>query len=285
MPNIAFVNGTWSRLSEARISIEDRGLQFGDGVYEVIRTYGKEVFGLREHLARLKKSADAVEIPIPYASARLEKIIRLGCLKCRFADAVVYLQLTRGSARRNHAFPKRARPTLVITFRPAGRIPKKDRENGVSAVSLPDIRWGNCHIKSLNLLPNVMAREQAIRSGAFEAILVRNGEVTEGSGSNLFSVFGKKVVTSPPGSYILSGITRDIVLRVGKYEGLEMLEKTIRIQDLYKADELFLTGTTVEVLPVVRLDDKIIGPGKPGDTTRLIHKAFLEYVHQRRRNE
>ncbi len=281
MPNIAFVNGKWDRLSAAKISIEDRGFQFGDGVYEVIRTYGEAVFGLKEHLARLKTSADALEIPIPYRPSQLEKMIDLGCRKSGFKDIVVYIQLTRGSSSRSHSFPKKGRPTLVMTFRPSIAIPKETRGQGVSVISVPDIRWDSCHIKSLNLLPNVMAREQAKRSGVFEALFIREGKVTEGAASNLFAVFRKRVVTSPAGPYILSGITREIILRVGKKEGLEMREAELPQEDLYKADELFLTGTTVEVLPVIALDQRKIGSGRPGKITQILHDGFKRYVHKK----
>lgn len=281
MPNIAFVNGKWSRLSAAKISIEDRGFQFGDGVYEVIRTYGEAVFGLKAHLARLKTSAEAIEISVPHKTSQLEKIIALGCRKCGFKDIVIYIQLTRGSASRSHPFPKKKKPTLVMTFRPYTPIQKTMREKGVSLISTPDIRWNNCHIKSLNLLPNVMAREQAKRSGAFEAIFIRDGKVTEGAASNLFAVFGKKVVTSPAGPYILSGITREIVIKVGKKEGFQHLEKELTYPDLFKADELFLTGTTVEILPVIALDKRGIGTGRPGEITQFLYRCFQRYVHKK----
>jgi len=278
MPNIAFVNGKWSAISAAKVSVEDRGFQFGDGIYELIRTYRGELFHIDEHLSRLEASAKEIEIPLPYTAAQFEKIIRLGCRKSGFAEVKIYIQVTRGAAPRLHSFPKKIEPTVVMTFRAFEPLPAKLQEEGVAVISIPDIRWGRCNVKSLNLLPNVIGREQALRAGAFEAIFIRDGKVTEGAGSNLFAVIGKKVITPPAGPYILSGITREVVLQIGKQRGLEMVEKELKLPQLYSADELFLTGTTVEVLPVVRLDGKPIGTGRPGEKTRFLYRAFEEQI-------
>lgn len=278
MSNIAFVNGKWSSLSAAKVSVEDRGFQFGDGIYELIRTYQGEVFHLDEHLSRLEASAKEIEITLPYTGSRLEKIIRLGCRKSGFSDVKIYIQVTRGAAPRLHSFPKKVKPTLVMTFREFEPLPLKLREEGVAVISTPDIRWGRCNVKSLNLLPNVMGREQALRAGAFEAVFIRDGKVTEGAGSNLFAVIGKKIITPPAGPYILSGITREAVLQIGKENGLEMVEKDLKLSQLYSAEELFLTGTTVEVLPVVRLDGKPIAAGRPGEKTAFLCRAFQEQI-------
>lgn len=278
MPNIAFVNGKWSSISAAKVSVEDRGFQFGDGIYELIRTYHGEVFHMEEHLSRLEASAKEIEITLPYSRAQLEKIIRLGCRKSGYADTKIYIQATRGAAPRLHSFPKKAKPTLVMTFREFEPLPLKLREEGVAVLSTPDIRWARCNVKSLNLLPNVMAREQALRAGAFEAVFIRDGKLTEGAGSNLFAVIGKKMITPPAGPYILSGITREVVLQIGRKNGLEMVEKELTLAQLYAADELFLTGTTVEVLPVVRLDGRAIGTGRPGEKTAFLYRAFQEQI-------
>jgi D-alanine transaminase len=278
MPNIAFVNGKWSPLSAAKVSVEDRGFQFGDGIYELIRTYQGEIFHIEEHLSRLEASAKEIEITLPYTAAQLEKIIRLGCRKSGYPDAKIYIQVTRGAAPRVHSFPKKVKPTVVMTFRAFEPLPLKLRGEGVAIISSPDIRWARCNVKSLNLLPNVMGREQALRAGAFEAIFIRDGKVTEGAGSNLFAVIGRKIITPPAGPFILSGITREVVLQIGKEKGLEMVEKELKLSQLYSADELFLTGTTVEVLPVVRLDGKPIGTGRPGEKTLFLYRSFQEQI-------
>lgn len=278
MPNIAFVNGKWSPLSAAKVSVEDRGFQFGDGIYELIRSYDGRIFHVGEHLARLVASAKEIEITLPYTPAQLEQVIRTGIRKSGYSDAKIYIQVTRGAAPRLHSFPKDARPTVVMTFRKFEPLPARLREEGVALISLPDIRWSRCNVKSLNLLPNVMGREQASRAGAFEAIFVRDGKVTEGAGSNLFAVIGKKVITPPAGPCILSGITREAVLQIGKKIGLDMVEKELKRAQLDAAEELFLTGTTVEVLPVVRLDGKPIGTGRPGEKTQKLYRAFREQI-------
>lgn len=278
MPNIAFVNGKWSSLSTAKVSVEDRGFQFGDGIYELIRTYRGELFHIDSHLARLGASAKEIEITLPYTAAQLERIIRLGCRRSGFADVKIYIQVTRGAAPRLHSFPPKTKPTVVMTFREFEPLPSKLHEQGVAVISTPDIRWARCNVKSLNLLPNVLGREQALRAGAFEAIFIRDGKVTEGAGSNLFAVIGKKIVTPPAGPYILSGITREVVFQIGKERGLEMVEKELKLLQVYAADELFLTGTTVEVLPVVRLDGKQIGTGRPGEKTLFLYRAFQEQI-------
>lgn len=278
MPNIAFVNGKWSSISAAKVSVEDRGFQFGDGIYELIRTYQGEVFHLDEHLSRLEASAKEIEIALPYTGSQLEKIIRLGCRKSGFTDVKIYIQVTRGAAPRLHSFPKKVKPTVVMTFREFEPLALKLREEGVAIISTPDIRWARCNVKSLNLLPNVMGREQALRAGAFEAIFIRDGKVMEGAGSNLFAVLGKKIITPPAGPYILSGITREVVLRIGKENGLEMVERELKLSQLSSADELFLTGTTVEILPVVRLDGKPIATGRPGEKTEFLCRAFQEQI-------
>ncbi|HIE64711.1 MAG: D-amino-acid transaminase [Nitrospira sp.] len=278
MANIAFVNGKWSPLSAATISIEDRGFQFGDGVYEVIRTYHKQPFRVEAHLARLKISADAIGIAIPYSFSEMEKIIRSGCQKTQFSETQVYIQITRGMAPRNHRFPKRVRPTVVMTFRKCKTPSHKMRRDGVSIVTVTDTRWARCYVKSLNLLPNVLARERALKSDAMEAIFVREGKVMEGAGSNLFAVFGRSVITPPDGLHILSGITKSMVIQLVKKQGLRMQEKTLTLRRLATADEIFLSGTTIEVLPVTRLDGKIVESGQPGRITKILYEAFQEEI-------
>lgn len=278
--DMAFVNGNWSPTAAAMISIEDRGFQFGDGVYEVVRTYGRDVFGLPEHLLRLKRSAAEIQVELPYHDDQLEEIIQLGCKKSGYHDTTIYIQVTRGVAARGHAFPTKKLPTLVMTFSQTKEIPIKQRDEGVSVFSLPDLRWGKCHVKSLNLLPNVMAREQAKQQGDFEAIFIRHGEVMEGAGSNIFSVKNEKIITPPAGPFILSGITREVVLEIGNMHGLEMLEENLSLSDLASADELFLTGTTVEILPVVRLDGNPVASGKPGKVVKRLYKLFQNHVQK-----
>jgi len=277
MQNMAYVNGAWGDLSSASVSVEDRGFQFGDGVYELIRTYHGTIFHLQEHIRRLYKSLEKIEISINETPSQLERIVQTGVEKSGYKETKIYIQVTRGAAPRLHAFPKSVRPTLVMTFRELDKLSPKVNK-GVEIISVEDIRWGWCNVKSLNLLPNLLARERAVKSGAFEAIFVRGRFVWEGTGSNLFAVFGKKVVTPPIGPYLLSGITREVVLALGKKMGLKMVEAKITLDALYRADEIFLTGTTVEVLSVLRLNKKPIGTGRSGTMTSLLQQAFQNAV-------
>ncbi|MEK7702775.1 MAG: aminotransferase class IV [Nitrospirota bacterium] len=274
MPNIAYVNGKWSALSSAKVSVEDRGFQFADGVYELIRTYHGAVFHLQEHLKRLYQSLSHIEMDLKMSPDQLAKIVQTGVKKCGYPEVKIYIQVTRGVAPRLHHFPKGVQPTLVMTFRRLTPVPKVLSTNGVAVISVLDTRWNCCNVKSLNLLSNIIAREQAVRVGAYEAIFVRDRFVLEGAGSNIFAVFGKKAVTPPEGPTILSGITRDIVLSLGKPLGLKMSEGKLTLPLLKKADELFLTGTTVDILPVVQLDRQRIGSGSPGKITLLLQEAF-----------
>ena len=278
MPNIAYVNNRWTSLASAKVNVEDRGFQFGDGVYELIRTYDSRPFHLTEHLERLKISAAEIQIPLRDSISKLEKIVHTGCHKSGHKEIKIYIQVTRGPAPRLHAFPKQVRPTVVMTFRKLVPIADAVRKKGLSVISVPDIRWGRCHVKSLNLLPNVLAREQAIQSGAEEALFIRNGKVTEGSGSNLFSVFGKTVITPPTGPYLLSGITRELILQIGKREGISIIEKELSFRRFKEADEIFLTGTTLEVMSVVKLDQQPIGGGSPGPMTEKLFRLFKKQV-------
>ncbi len=278
MPNVAYVNGKWVALQSATISVEDRGFQFGDGVYEVMRTYYGQVFHLTGHIERLLESADQVQIRPRETPGQIQKIIEAGCKKTGYKETKIYVQITRGIAPRLHSFPKNNRPTSVYTFREMTVIPQKTRSQGVSVISVEDIRWGRCHVKSLNLLPNVLAREQALQSGAYEALFVRNGWVWEGAGSNLFAILDQQIVTPPKGPFLLSGITREQVIQLGQKMGMPLREAEISLEDIYRADEVFLTGTTIEILPVVRVNGRKIGTGKPGKITQRLSSAFEEEV-------
>jgi D-alanine transaminase len=281
MPDIAYLNGKWLPISQAKVSVEDRGFQFADGVYELIRVYGGQPFHLREHLERLLESARQIEIASSLSIPQLERIARLGCRNCGYPSAKIYIQLTRGTAPRLHHFPEKIKPTWVMTFRKLVPIEEATRKRGVSVLTIADVRWGRCNIKSLNLLPNVMAREQAARAGCFETLFIRDGIVTEGAGSNVFAVIGDRgdrVVTPPEGPAVLSGITREVILDLGKKAGLLMVEAALSVEQLRAAHEVFLTGTTIEILPVVRLDGKKIASGRPGPVSRALHQAFLSHL-------
>ena len=276
MGETAFVNGRFLPLGDASVSIEDRGFQFGDGVYEVIRTYRGRPFMLQAHLARLNRSAEAIGLRQPYSLERWTRYMEEGLRLAAFTESKIYVQITRGVAPRDHAYAPQLEPTVVMTIRELHPLSPAVQTAGVEAMTLDDIRWGRCDIKSLNLLPNVLARQQAKEAGVFEAILVRNGEVTEGSVSNVIIVDNRTLMTAPEGPRILSGVTREVVLRLARQEGVEVYEQYPSRENLFGASEVFLTGTTVEVLPVVRIDGKPIGSGEPGPVTRQLAKRFIQ---------
>jgi D-alanine transaminase len=278
VPDIAFVNGKFCALADAVVSVEDRGFQFGDGIYEVIRTYECRPFELEAHLARLDQSACALDLRQPYSRQDWTRHILEAIRMAGYQNAKVYLQVTRGAAPREHIYPPDITPTVVMTVRELHSLSPSVQASGVEAVTTEDLRWGRCDIKSLNLLANVMARQQAKKSQVFEAILVKNGEVTEGAVSNVMAVLEGVVTTAPEGPRILSGVTRNVVLQLARKEGVPLQERYISREELYHAEEVFLTGTTVEVLGVVRVDGKTIGSGKPGAVTQKLAKRFVDKI-------
>lgn len=260
------------------VSVEDRGFQFGDGIYEVIRTYHGQPFQLDAHLARLERSAKAIELPLPWNLQQWATHVRDGIKRSGYPESKVYLQLTRGAAPRDHVFPASAKPTAVMTVREMKPLDPVLQASGVSVVTMDDWRWGRCDIKSVNLLANVMARQKAKQAGAFEALFIRNGQVTEGAVSNVMFVKAGRVLTAPEGEQILSGVTRTIILELARKEGLPVEERFATKDELLKADEVFLSGTTVEVLPVIRVDGKPVSSGKPGPVTQKLQAAFQRFV-------
>jgi D-alanine transaminase len=270
MPDVAFVNGRFLPWEEATVSIDDRGFQFGDAVYEVIRTYRGGPFELAAHLARLDRSAKELSLRQPYTKDQWKRWIQQGLSLAGYQDAKIYIQITRGIAPREHSFPSNILPTVVMTIREFHSLAPEVRRAGVSACTWEDLRWGRCDIKSVNLLANVLAREEAKKVGVFETILVRDGFVMEGALSNVMAVQDEVVITAPEGPRILSGVTRTVVLGLAKKDDIVIEERFIPVDLLYRADEVFLTGTTLEVLGVVQIDGKTIGAGQPGPITKTL---------------
>ncbi|OYT21577.1 MAG: D-amino-acid transaminase [Nitrospira sp. UW-LDO-01] len=270
MPDIAFINGRFLPWQDATVSIDDRGFQFGDAVYEVIRTYRGSPFEMNAHLDRLDRSATQLSISQPYTRRQWTQWIHQGLSLAGYQDAKIYIQVTRGVAPREHGFPSESRPTVVMTIRAIHPLSVEMRHTGVTACTCEDLRWGRCDIKSVNLLANVLAREEARKTGVFEAILVRDGLVMEGAVSNVMAVQGGVLVTAPESPRILSGVTRTVVLQLARREEVVVEERFMSIDSLYQADEVFLTGTTLEVLGVVQIDGKSIGNGRPGPVTQAL---------------
>ncbi len=282
MPNIAVLNGRLMPLSKATVSVEDRGYTFGDGVYEVVRVYRGTPFLLREHLKRFTRSAEAIGLPLTPPPARWERWVTQAIKASRYDEAKIYFSFTRGVAPREHVFPAEPKPTRLITVRPVTppSPASHDPHQGVRVVTMPDLRWGRCDIKSLNLLPNILAKQQAKRQGAFEAILVRPGVgVTEGASSNLFVVMRDGTVCTPPvGPAILTGVTREAVMAVARRDGIAVIEAPIDLDTVSTAAELFLTGTLTEIAPITRWDDRVVGDGRPGPVTRRLMQSFQAWI-------
>jgi D-alanine transaminase len=278
MPDIGYVNGRFSLLADAVVSVEDRGFQFGDGVYEVIRTYGGRPFQLDAHLVRLEKSAGALSLKVPVSRPDCAALVHEAVARAAYKECKIYIQVTRGAAPRDHQFPVDAVPTLVITVREMRTVPDQLRRDGVEAITIDDLRWGRCDIKSVNLLGNVLARQQAKEAGVFEALFIRQGAALEGSVSNLFAVENGEVVTAPEGPHILSGVTRSLILSLARDAGIPVGERTLSREKLYAASEVFLSGTTIEILPVTRIDGRPIGSGSTGPVTRSLAALFQKLV-------
>ena len=278
MPAIGFVNGDFSPIEEAKVSIEDRGFQFSDGVYEVIGTYGGAPFALDPHMERLKRSLRELRIDFDVDGYGFEKLMSEGMKLAGFDETMIYMQITRGTAPRYHPFPTAAvSPTVVMTFRQMHRPSAKMYEKGVSVISVQDIRWGRCDIKSVSLLANVLAKQQAAEAGVHEALLVnRDGYVTEGAVSSCFFVRGGDLHTTPPGHHILPSITRAIVIDTAKKIGIPVHEVFSTLEEYKSADEVLFAGTTAEALGIVTIDESPIGNGQPGDVTRKLRRAFLD---------
>jgi D-alanine transaminase len=275
MKNLAWIDGKISELADARVSLEDRGYLLGDGVYEVIRVYNGCAFYLHAHLERLKKSAEAVRMTIPYSFDEIAAVSRDLIAESGYSDAYIYMQLTRGSAARDHLFPADAEPGMVMYVRPMPPLKTLEEVTSASCITLPDERWLNCHIKTVNLLPNLLARQKAAEAGAVEAIMYRPGDiVTEGTRSNIFAVIGGVVRTHPESNLILSGITRQIVIGLLKDRKVKFSETAFRLDELKTASEAWLTSTSLEVNPIGIIDKAPFNQAVPGALTTELMRDF-----------
>ncbi|MGD6818059.1 D-amino-acid transaminase [Metabacillus sp. 113a] len=263
---------------QAKVDIEDRGYQFGDGVYEVIRVYNGEVFTIDEHLERLKRSAGELKISLPYELETLKNRIRELVSVNQVRDGGIYMQVTRGVSARNHLFPGSDVSAQLAAYPIPSKRPAELQKSGVEVMTAEDIRWKRCDIKSLNLLGNVMAKQAAADAGKYETIFVRDGVVTEGSSTNFYAVKDGTVYTHPANHFILNGITRLKIMEACQNAGVDTVEKEIMASELGQYDEVFISSTTIEVMPVVKIDDRSYSEGRPGPITLLIQKAFRELL-------
>jgi D-alanine transaminase len=282
MSRIAYVNGRYQPWRDATVHIEDRGYQLSDGVYEVCEVKGGRMVDQPRHLARLERSLAALRIAMPMSPAALGVVMRETIRRNRVENGIVYLQITRGVARRDHAFPPAGTaPALVVTARSLdGAGNQAMAEQGIAVVTVPDNRWGRVDIKSVALLPNVLAKQAAREQGAREAWFIdRDGNVTEGSSSNAWIVTADgKVVTRAPDTAILRGITRDVLMGAISAQGLSFEERRFTVVDALAAREAFLTSASQIVMPIVRIDGKAVGEGLPGPVARALRQTFHRHV-------
>jgi D-alanine transaminase len=273
MDELCWIDGAIVPLGEARVSVDDRGYVFADGVYEVLRVYAGKAFAVDRHLQRLSRSCEGIEIALPQSRERIAGIIQQLVSESRLADGIVYLQVTRGVAPRGHAFPIDTPPTLIAYTR-AMSFTRLARQR---VISVDDDRWQRCWIKSIALLPNVLAKQKAVRAGADEAIFVDGGAVQEGSTSNVAIVVGKTLVTPPVGKKVLPGVTRAVLIEVARSIGMDVEERAFTLEEAYAADEAFVTSTTREVAWIAEWDGRAIGPGACGPWTGRLSEAFDRY--------
>ncbi len=261
----AFVNGAFLPLEQASVSVLDRGFLFADGVYEVVPVYAGQPFLLARHLDRLQRSLDGIRLENPFTLPQWTSLCGELIERSGSGDLTLYLQVTRGSApQREHRFAEPASPTVVGFCQPPNPMSRDDLERGIAAVVLPDNRWAQCWIKSIALLPNVLAKDDAILRGGSEASLVRDGLVVEGASSNVFAVFGERAFTPPLAPEILPGITREVLLELARDRQLMIEEADITVERLRRADEIWVSSSTRDVIPVTRLDGELVGNGRPG---------------------
>ncbi|MEK4484455.1 D-amino-acid transaminase [Psychrobacillus sp. FSL H8-0484] len=275
--SIGYFNGEFIPVDKAVILIDERGHQFGDGVYEVIRVYNRKPFMLKEHIQRLLSSASSIKLNVNKSLEDIEDIITKAIENTDMFDFDIYFQMTRGIATRKHLFPDTP-VSISMTVRPMKVMEDTVRKMGVNAIFHEDERWLNCHIKSLNLLPNILAKQTAHESGCYEAILIRNGFVTEGTSSNVYIIIDKKIYTTPLSKQILPGITRAAVKKIASLLQIDFIEKHITSTELLQADEVFITSTTNEILPIVNVDGTKINDGYSGELSLALYEKFKQFI-------
>ncbi|WP_110112238.1 D-amino-acid transaminase [Bacillus sp. CGMCC 1.16541] len=275
---IAFYGDSFIDINDKVVPIDERGHQFGDGVYEYVKVYNGTPFLLDEHLERLEKSATKILLQLPYSRNEIKELIQEGLQRSSLKDADIYIQVTRGIAPRNHLFPKNTPSQFAMTIRSGKVLSNEQREQGVSVMILEDERWANCYIKSLNLLPNLLAKQKAFEQGHGEAILARNGYITEGSSSNIFAVKDGVLYTTPATNRILHGITRAAVITCAHQLLIPFKEYDMSEDFLLHADEAFITSTSVEVLPVSKIGDVTLSTERP--VTTALANAYRALYEQ-----
>jgi len=273
-----YLNGKFSSRDEATLSVNDRGFLFGDGIYEVIRVVNGRLFRLEAHLKRMERGLKGLEIPFTETQSRelpaiMEKLVEKN--KLQTGEGTIYLQITRGAVfPRTHAYPSSDTPPTVLIMASPFVPDKEILVKGGHAITVPDIRWTRCDLKTINLLPNVMAAQEEKKRSAGGVLMIRDGFITEGYKNNVFAVFDGTLWTYPDSPYILSGITRDVVFEIAEEEGVPVKLSPIGDKEILTADEVMLTGTITDIQPIVSIDGHKIGMGRPGPIAKLLQKGL-----------
>lgn len=275
-----YLNGKFMPIEDAVIPVLDRGFIFGDGVYEVIPVYSRQPFRLAEHLRRLQNSLKSIRLDNPHSGDEWGKLIGRVVELNETDDQSLYLQVTRGVAKRDHAFPEKAVPTVLITSNPLSPPRDEQMQNGVGAITAADNRWLRCDVKSTALLPNVLLRQLAVDAGCVETLLVRDGFLTEGSASNAFVVKAGVMLTPPKSNLMLPGITYDVVLELAQANDIAHEVRDVTQAELDDAEEIWITSSSKEILPVTTLNGMAVGNGKPGPVFRRMHNLYQAYKAQ-----
>jgi len=282
MSRIAYVNGRYVPHRAARVHIEDRGYQFADAVYEVIAIANGKLVDGDGHLDRLDRSLRELRIAQPMTRRALEAVMSETIRRNGIRNGSIYMQLSRGVAPRDHPFPANPKTQVVMTAKHAAAASSKVVEDGVKVITQPDIRWQRCDVKSVSLLPNILAKQAAREAGAYETFMVdRDGMVTEGSSTNAWIVDADgAIVTRPATNAILDGITRRRVIDLARKSGIKVIERPFSVDELKRAREVFLTSTSAYVTPVTQVDDRTIANGKPGSTTLALRERYIAFMAQ-----
>ncbi len=275
MADILYINGRYTTTDEKVIGVEDRGFQFGDGVYEVVKFLGRRLLFMPVHFSRMQSGLEELEIESPWDEATFEKMCRELIDRSEMSDGILYVQVTRGESERALFYPENLAPTALAYTRRFTFPGSAQKERGVKVITMPDNRWRHCNIKSLNLLANALARKKAQRAGAYEVLLINTDmDVREGASSSFFAVRDGRLVTHPTGTAILPGIVRNEVISLALGEKIRVDERPVHEHELYSIDEAFITSTTQGVMPVTEIDGRMVGNGRRGEITRHLQKLF-----------
>lgn len=272
-----YLNGEFLTADQAKVSVFDRGFLLGDGVYEVIPVYAGKCFQLDGHLLRLQASLNGVRMKNPHSNSEWQALIKQLIELNGGGDQSLYLQVTRGVAPRDHIFPEGVTPTAFAMSNPLQPVPEKYKTKGAAAITLADIRWQNCNIKAITLLPNSLLKQQAHEAGALEALLIRDGYLTEGAASNAYVVIQGTIYTAPKDEKVLPGITRDVVIDIAKANNLPIIEQAVTEQQLKQADEIWISSSTKEVVAITQLDGEAVAGGVPGPVWQKMDALYQQY--------